>query len=104
MGVVAIVPLKALSDAKRRLAPELDARHRRKLVATLFETVVRACLASAAVDRVLVVAGDTAAVALARPLGVEVVLERRRGLPAAMAAAEAATRDAAATVVVMADL
>lgn len=103
-GVVAIVPLKALSDAKRRLAPALDARRRRELVATLFETVVGACLDSAAVDGVLVVAGDAAAAALARPLPVDVVLEQRRGLPAAMAAAEAATRDVAATVVVMADL
>jgi 2-phospho-L-lactate/phosphoenolpyruvate guanylyltransferase len=104
MAVVAIVPLKALPDAKRRLSPALDARRRRELVATLFETVVGACLDSAAVHGVLVVAGDVAAAALARPLPVEVVLERRRGLPAAMAAAEAATRGVAATVVVMADL
>lgn len=101
---VAVVPLKALSRAKGRLAGHLAARDRRELVAWMFARVIAACRGAAGVDGVLVVAGDDAAADLARRLAVPVVVEREPGLRAAMAAADQATAGATASLVVAADL
>lgn len=102
--VVAVVPLKALDRAKGRLATTLDPGGRRTLACWMFDRVLDACLDAAAVRGVLVVAGDEAAAARGRARGVEVLLEPRDGLPAALAAADAATTGEAATIVVAADL
>lgn len=105
MDVTAIVPLKALDRAKGRLAGCLDAASRRQLVAWMFARVVEACRASRHVRDVVVVAGDGAAAALASLHGVErVVVEAPSGLAAALAAADRATADAHASLVVAADL
>lgn len=101
---VAVVPLKALNRAKGRLAAHLAARDRRALVAWMFARVIAACRGACGVDAVLVVAGDDAAADLARGLAVDVVVERKPGLGAAMAAADELTADAAASLVVAADL
>lgn len=104
MRVTAIIPVKALHAAKGRLAPALAASERRTLVATMLERVVRACQGCAAVEDVLVVAGDAAAASLAAGLGVRVLVEPVAGLDRALAAADAATAGAEATLVVAADL
>lgn len=105
---VAVVPLKALSRAKGRLAGHLPARDRRELVAWMFARVIAACRGASGVGAVLVVAGDDAAADLARGLtrglAVQVVVERKPGLAAAMAAADDATAAATASLVVAADL
>ena len=104
MAVTAIVPLKALSLAKGRLAGHLDAEERRAIVTWMLDRVLGACLSGASIDRVLVVAGDhQAAAAAARP-GVDVLVEPSPGLTAALDAADDAARGAAATLVVVADL
>lgn len=101
---VAVVPLKALGQAKSRLAGHLDDRRRRELTGWMFARVVAACRAATCVDAVLVVAGDDAAAGLARELDVEVLVERTPGLGVAMATADRATAGTAATLVVAADL
>lgn len=103
-GIVAILPLKALAQAKSRLAPALGDRARRELVAWMLARVVAACRASALVSELLVVAGDEAAAVLARSLGTGVLVEPAPGLAAAMAAADRATASAPATLTVAADL
>lgn len=100
---VAVVPLKALDQAKSRLAGHLGERRRRELTSWMFLRVVAACRASG-VRGILVVAGDEAAGGLARQMGVEVVVEATPGLDAAMAAADRATAGAPASLVVAADL
>lgn len=72
--VAAIVPLKALGQAKGRLAGDLDPASRQGLTAWMVERVVAACRAAASVDRLLIVAGDEAGAALARGLGVPALL------------------------------
>lgn len=104
MGVTAIVPLKALDAAKGRLGVALDGHARRELVAKMLALVVDACRGCAAVDELLLVAGDEAAADLGRSLGVRALVVTQPGLPAAMAAADDATSTAAATLVVAADL
>lgn len=101
---VAVVPLKALSRAKGRLAGHLPARDRRELVAWMFARVIAACRGASGVDAVLVVAGDDAAADLGRKLAVPVLVERKPGLAAAMAAADTMTAGATASLVVAADL
>jgi 2-phospho-L-lactate guanylyltransferase len=104
MPVTAIVPLKALEGAKGRLAAHLDDGQRRDLVVWMLGRVLAACLGAAAVDRVLVVAGDEAgAQAAARP-GVDAVVETAPGLTAALDLADRLTAGAAATLVVPADV
>ena len=60
----AIVPVKALGGAKRRLAPVLPAAARRRLVLTMLEDVLAAAApASSGIDRVLVVTPDASVAA-----------------------------------------
>ncbi|HVL99187.1 MAG TPA: 2-phospho-L-lactate guanylyltransferase [Egibacteraceae bacterium] len=101
---IAIVPLKALDEAKSRLAGHLDQAQRRELTAWMLSRVLAACRAARSLGDVLVVAGDEAAALLARRLRADVILEPLPGLPAAMATADRATAGAPATLVVAADL
>lgn len=57
-GAVAIIPLKALSTAKSRLAPALSRADRRELTVRMFHHVVQVCRATASVSSVVVLAGD----------------------------------------------
>lgn len=102
--VVAVVPVKALADAKGRLAAALDARARAGLVGALLARVLAACAAAEAVGAVVVVAGDRRAAALAAGAGVRVVVERRPGLDAALRRGDLEARHASACLVVPADL
>lgn len=101
--VTALVPLKALEAAKTRLASALTPTARRDLAARMAAAVCDACLASPAIASVVLLAGDEAAAGVAA--GRDVTVRRSPpGLGAALADADAAWADAAATLVVAADL
>jgi 2-phospho-L-lactate/phosphoenolpyruvate guanylyltransferase len=102
--VTAVVPLNALARAKGRLAGDLDARTRQELAAWMCGLVLDACLRTPAVNRVVLVAGDPAAAAVAGHRDVTVLTERRPGLAAALHAAEAAAGAEVPLLVVAADL
>lgn len=72
---VAIVPVKALAEAKSRLATVLSADARRRLVLTMLADVLAALKATAAVTRMIVVTVDEEVAALARALGAEILVE-----------------------------
>lgn len=104
MQTTAIIPLKALAQAKQRLAGALDGEDRRTFVAWMAGRVIAAAVGCDGTGEVLVVAGDDDAAAVGRQAGVRTLIERAPGLAAAMAAADAATADADATLVLAADL
>ncbi|HEY7060695.1 MAG TPA: 2-phospho-L-lactate guanylyltransferase [Chloroflexota bacterium] len=68
MTLWAVVPIKGLGAAKGRLAPLLTPAERAALAAAMLGDVVAALLSTAAVERVLVVSPDPAALALAASL------------------------------------
>jgi 2-phospho-L-lactate guanylyltransferase len=103
----AIVPVKALSEAKSRLAPALSPTQRRSLVLAMFEDVLDALAATPGIDAVLVVTADSDVGDLARRKGVTVLQEERSlGLNAALSlgAAEAKRRGAVRVLFIPADL
>lgn len=100
----AVIPLKALSQAKQRLSPQMPPWRRRELAAWMFAHVAATCAAAPSVGSVLVVAGDAEAARLAAAVGVPAVVEPRPGLDAALARADAELAGAAAVLVVTADL
>ena len=71
----AIVPVKALEDAKRRLAPALAPSDRRRLVLTMLEDVLALLREIPSIARVLVVTPDPEVAAVAASHGVGVVSE-----------------------------
>lgn len=103
--VPAIVPVKALGQAKSRLAPRLEPAERRALMAWMLDRVLNACAASSAIAEILVIAGDEEAAALvgSRP-ELQVLLEPRPGLGSAIERADEASAEASATAVIAADL
>lgn len=74
-GIMAIVPVKALSGAKSRLAPVLSPEARRRLTLEML-TDVLTVLFNSDLDRILVVTPDDEVVASARNWGAEVLIER----------------------------
>lgn len=102
--VTALVPLKALGAAKSRLAPALPPPERRGLAARMAGAVCDACRASPAVRSVVLLAGDDEAARVADGRGVAVRRSPQPGLAAALADADEAYDDTAATLVVAADL
>jgi 2-phospho-L-lactate/phosphoenolpyruvate guanylyltransferase len=104
--VVAILPLRALDDGKRRLSGRLDAPARRELITRLCGVVVRALRESGVIDHVAVVSGDDATLRWAREQGLAAVREHGRGLNAALvdAAAWARNMGADAQLIVLPDL
>jgi 2-phospho-L-lactate guanylyltransferase len=102
---VPLVPLKALAEAKGRLAPEVGPLQRRLLAIAMFEDVVAALQAVPGLDRPVVVSPDREVWRRADALGCRVVEEPPGAgdLNGALAAAAAAT-NGSALVVVAADL
>jgi 2-phospho-L-lactate/phosphoenolpyruvate guanylyltransferase len=101
---VPIVPVKALADAKSRLAGELDPIARRLLTIAMFEDVVAALQATAGLGQVVVVSPDREMWRRAEAIGCRVVEEPPApGLNASLARA-AATTGTEALLVVAADL
>lgn len=74
-GTFAIVPVKALADAKRRLAPALAPSERRRLVLTMLEDVLALLGEIPSIARVLVVTPDAEVAAAAACHGAGVVSE-----------------------------
>ena len=88
--LIAVVPRKAISDAKTRMAPELSADERVLVMHRTFERVVQALAESAAVADVVVVVGDDQGRAWAQAHGLATLEEPSPGggLNAALAAAD----------------
>jgi 2-phospho-L-lactate/phosphoenolpyruvate guanylyltransferase len=102
---VPLVPVKALAEAKGRLAPEVGPLQRRLLAIAMFEDVVAALQAVAGLDRPVVVSPDREVWRRADAMGCRVVEEPPGigDLNGALAAA-AATTDGSGLLVVAADL
>jgi 2-phospho-L-lactate guanylyltransferase len=103
---VALVPAKAFTEAKSRLAPELPAHRRAALAARLLAHVLDAILASDAVDVCGVVSPDPAVLAQARLWGAVPVAQERQGLNPGLeeGRAWAIARGAQALLIVLGDL
>jgi 2-phospho-L-lactate guanylyltransferase len=106
-GTFAIVPVKALADAKRRLAPALAPSERRRLVLTMLEDVLALLADLAGIARVLVVTPDPDVAAAATRHGAGVITEDSHGdLNAAVrrGLAQAQTQGAERALVIPADV
>ena len=100
-----VIPVRSLTDGKRRLAPVLGPEERATLVRRMFLRTLEAAIEAG--PPVLVVSPDPAALALARDRGANGLEEPRPvelNHALELAAREAATRGAAALLVVSADL
>src|SRR5262245_51042941 len=75
----AIVPVKALALAKRRLAPVLPADARRRLVLAMLQDVLAAIAGVRAIERVVVVTPDDVAARLAADRGATILPEPAAG-------------------------
>ena len=73
MRATAIVPVKRFGAAKQRLADELAAEQRALLATAMLDDVLAALGRSVTIERILVVSGEPAAMAIAARRGVEVV-------------------------------
>jgi 2-phospho-L-lactate/phosphoenolpyruvate guanylyltransferase len=96
--VLAIVPVKSLSDAKTRLATALAPAERERLVVRMLDAVLAACSGAESIRGVLVVTPDPG---LGR--GFPVLRDSGRGHGPALATALADPRARDGAVVVMAD-
>ena len=100
-----VIPVRSLTDGKRRLAPVLDPAARATLVRRLFLRTLDAAIEAG--PRVIVVSPDRVALALARDRGATGLEEPRPvelNHALELAAGEAASRGAGAILVVSADL
>ena len=100
-----VIPVRSLTDGKRRLAPVLDPDERAGLVRRMFLRTLEAAIEAG--PPVLVVSPDPAALTLARDCGAAGLEEPRPvelNHALELAAREAATRGASALLVVSADL
>jgi 2-phospho-L-lactate guanylyltransferase len=79
MNALAILPIKSFSDAKQRLAVELEAGPRRALAEAMFSDVVTALRRSHAVDGMLIVSSDHIAQRIAGGHGADVLEDRGDG-------------------------
>ena len=106
--IAALVPVKALDQAKGRLAALLSQEERRALALAMLEDVLRALQAVPCVDHVAVVSPDADVLARAEALGAEPLSEPPlcRGVNQALAHAsvDLSGRGADALLVVAADL
>lgn len=75
MSIWAIIPVKPLSRAKSRLQSVLSQPEREKLAEQMMIHVVKTVKAAPEVHGVLVISRDTRALALARDLGAQTVME-----------------------------
>ncbi len=102
----AIVPAKALNQAKTRLAPLLSQDERRTLSLAMLREVLSALCGARNLDRVAVVTADHTVEIEARTFGVEIISEKRIGQNAALEDGLVYCREhgASALLVVSADL
>lgn len=106
--IAALVPVKALDQAKGRLAALLTGEERRRLALAMLEDVLRAVQGVSRVDQVAVVSPDDAALTRAGELGAEPLAEppQCRGVNQALTHVSNALADggADALLVVAADI
>ncbi len=106
--IAAIVPAKALDEAKTRLAAVLSEEERRRLALAMLEDVLAALACVSRLDTVWVVSPDDEVLELARRSGVEAIAEPEsvRGLHGALIHAQdvMSPRSPDAVLVVLADV
>jgi 2-phospho-L-lactate/phosphoenolpyruvate guanylyltransferase len=87
-NVYAVVPIKATSDAKRRLAPVLDTTRRQELALAMFEDVLATLARVRELAGIIVVTADPAVGAIASRYGARISSDgAREGHTGAVAAA-----------------
>lgn len=85
----ALIPVKALSEVKSRLAPHLTIYQREELVLTMLNHVIQTLLDSPKLERVSVVSPDQRVLDYSHMWGAHTLLEEQRGHnPALQAAAK----------------
>jgi len=102
--ISALVPAKALDQAKGRLASLLSEEERRQLALAMLEDVVRALQAVPEIDSVTVISPDAEVLALARDLGATGLEEPAavRGINQALSSGmEAAVEEGADTLLIL---
>src|SRR3989475_6509113 len=80
LSTVAVVPVKTLADAKRRLSRHLTIQERRLLVLAMLEDVLNAIQASNAFQETIVVSPDKTVIAAAAKHGSKSLLQTGPGL------------------------
>lgn len=86
MNATAIIPIKSLANAKRRLSGRLRRAERAALVLRLFERELGVLKRSPGIERVIVVTSDRRVAALAESKGATVALQPDNGVNAAIQA------------------
>jgi 2-phospho-L-lactate guanylyltransferase len=79
MATLAVLPMKTLSEAKRRLRHQLSPGERRALVEAMFSDVLVALRRATAIDRIVVVSADHTAQQIAAGYGASVTDDDERG-------------------------
>ncbi len=104
--VVAVLPIRALDDGKRRLSARLSAAERRMLIVRLCTVVVRALRESGMIESIGVVSGDATTLEWAREKGLTPIRQHGDGLNDALisGAAWARSTGANAQLIVLPDL
>ncbi len=105
-GLWTVLPVKAWSEAKRRLSPILSAGEREALARSMLDDVLEAIAGAPHVTGTLAVTADDVAASYLRAAGCEVLSEPRRGLNRALgtAAGELGRRGEATMLVLPIDL
>ncbi|MXX60713.1 MAG: 2-phospho-L-lactate guanylyltransferase [Holophagales bacterium] len=101
-GLWAVLPVKAWSEAKRRLSPVLGAGEREELARSMLDDVLAAVAGVPGISGTLAVTADDVAARYLEGAGCEVLSEPRRGLNRALGtAAEELGRRGEATMMVL---
>ncbi len=105
-GLWAVLPVKAWSEAKRRLSPVLGAGEREELARSMLDDVLAAVAGVPGITGTLAVTADRVAARYLEDAGCEVLSEPRRGLNRALgtAAGELGRRGEATMLVLPIDL
>lgn len=96
-----VIPVRALEGAKSRLGEVLDAEERRELVELLLRRTLEAALGAPGVDLVAVVSPDGAALAVARSVGAQPVVQHTTGLNPGLVEAREALRGRADRLLIL---
>lgn len=101
-GIRAVLPVKAWSEAKRRLSPILSGEERKKLARAMLDDVLAATDGASCIAGVLAVTADRVAADYLEAAGCDVLPEPRRGLNRALGtAADELKRRAVSTMLVL---
>ncbi|MDE2850010.1 MAG: 2-phospho-L-lactate guanylyltransferase [Acidobacteriota bacterium] len=101
-GLWAVLPVKAWSEAKRRLSPVLSAEEREELARSMLDDLLAAIAGVPGITGTLAVTADAVAAKYLEGAGCEVLSESRRGLNRALGtASEELRRRGASTMLVL---